>query len=180
MKKRSKRNKRSKRSIKNLYDGTDRFKIKNIVNIHDDLIKDLNEINKNSKLKYYYKLDFTDEKEYKELINEKNLDKIKFKLDNYINFVKDSKLYPEKYLQNFKKKYLKGLLKIQENINNILIMEHDINNYPRLSKQESYEEVEGEYLPETRKYRHKSDKRRSRIIVKNKIFDIIDNDDENL
>lgn len=149
--------KRSKR----IYDGTDRFKIKSTKSIYNDLLEQLNDLNKNSKLKYYYEIDFTKEKEYKELILEKDLDKIKNKLDNYIDMITNSILYPSEYLKNFKNRYLTELLKIRDNMNEILILKPFIEKPPSLIRQESYEEIESKDYPKARRYVHRLDKRKS-------------------
>ena len=109
------------------------------------------------------------------------MNEIKIKLDKYINIVEKSILYPSDYLKKFKNRYLNELLKIRDDINNTLILEpkNIIPTKPIFSRKESYDEIESE-SPHTRKYIHKTDRRKSRVVVKDKVFDIIDIDLENL
>lgn len=144
---------RKERRMNRKYDGTD-----SSPTIQYDLSKKLNNIKDYSKLNYNYDIDFTKEPEYKELILEKDLNKIKIKLDIYINMVKNSVLYPSDYLKNFKNRYLNELLKIKDHINESLYKKNIINK-PIFLRQESYEEIVREN-PNTRKYVHTSDKRK--------------------
>jgi len=160
------------KNVKEVKEVKNNDKIKSYISIQDDLLKKLNDIKNYSKLNYKYDIDFTKEPEYEQLIMEKDINKIKIKLDNYIIMVKNSVLYPIDYLRNFKNRYLDELLKIRDNINDTLILEpKNFINKPNLVRQESYEEIESE-TPNTRKYIHKLDKRKSRFVINDKIFDI--------
>lgn len=161
----SERNQRNQIRMSRKYDGAD-----SSPTIKYDLSKKLNNIKDYSKLNYNYDIDFTKEPEYKELILEKDLNKIKIKLDIYINMVKNSVLYPSDYLKNFKNRYLNELLKIKDNINESLYTKNIINK-PIFFRNESYGEIVSEN-PNKRKYVHTSDKRKSRVVVNNKVFDI--------
>ena len=81
-KKRSKsKSKKRTRSYKK--DGANRFKIK-YEPIQKSFLDSLNNIDKYSKLKYIYYIDFTEEPEYQDLIRQTDLPNIKKKLDGVL------------------------------------------------------------------------------------------------
>lgn len=136
-----------------------------------NLEKQLNNINKSAILKYNYVVNFTDEPEYKELISENNLDKIKIKLDNYIDMVQKSVLYPSEYLKNFKLNYLTELKKIKENL----------EGSPKIKRKDSFEEIESNVIG-MKKYKHYKNPKISKYIKQiggnTKEFLIVDSDGE--
>ncbi len=166
---------KNKLKTKKIYDGT----ITNITskNIQQELLKGLEKIKKLARLNYKHLIDFTLEKEYEDLINEKDLDKIKEKMNKYINMIKKVQLCPLVELNNFRNKYLEELVKIQHNLEDILILEKNPEKIV-LFKQESYESEPYIKSPSSRAvYRHKTDQKKSKVIINNMRFDIEDVDD---
>lgn len=157
------RNRNRSRSKKRSNQASKKYKV--------NLEKQLNNINKSAILKYNYMVNFTDEPEYKELMSENNLDKIKIKLDNYIDMVQKSVLYPSEYLKNFKLKYLNELEKIKENL----------ERSPKIKRKNSFEEIESN-VPGMKKYKHyknpKISKYTKQIGGNTKEFLIVDSDEE--
>lgn len=136
-----------------------------------NLEKQLNNINKAGILKYKYVVNFTDEPEYNELISENNLDKIKIKLDNYIDMVKKSVLYPSEYLKKFKLNYVAELEKIKEKL----------KGTSKMKRKDSFEEIESNVVG-MKKYKHyknpKISKYTKQIGGNIKEFLIIDSEEE--
>ena len=178
----------SKSRTKNLKnDGADnpgRFSIKSESNINKTILKQLEDINQYAKLKYNFDIDFTTEKEFKDLKKEQNLSFLKIKLNDYIKLVKNSILYPKKELDDFKQKYLKKLLKIKEEIDDILylptykkkIIKRKVDIIPTieegecipfLSRQSSYEDQPYKVFDTFQKHKHKTDPNKTRVILKN-------------
>ena len=121
-KSRSRKKSTRKRSKSKRNDGAGRFSIKSKSNINETILKQLKDIDKYAKLKYNYDIDFTKEKEFRNLEKEHNLSFLKIKLNEYIQLVKNSLLYPKMQLNDFKQNYLKKLLKIQDEIDDILYL----------------------------------------------------------
>ncbi len=176
-------NKESKKvNIVKVYKDKDKLKTKKITNIstkniQETLIEDLQKIRKLARLTYQHTIDFTLEKEYNDLINERDLEKIKEKMKNYIKMIQKVQLCPVTELNNFRQKYLNEILKIKDNLEDVLILEK-IPEIPNLLRQESYESEPYIRSPSSRTvYRHKTDEKKSKVIIKNMRFDIEDVDD---
>ena len=107
-----------------------RFNVKSVKNINNEVSSELKKITRDAKLKYVFNIDFTEEKEFQDILKSDNFSNTKLKLNKYINLVEKSILYPEKQTEDFRKNYLKKLLKLKENLNNVVYLPQ---KYPRKS-----------------------------------------------
>ena len=99
-----------------------RFRVKSVINLNEFITKELENIYDDAKLNYNYNIDFTKEKEFKDIMNAKDYKYIKFKFDKYIELVKNSILYPKKEIKIFRQNYLKKLLKLKERLDDIVYL----------------------------------------------------------
>lgn len=118
-KKSKKRSRGKKRSRSFKKDGAREFKVTR-GNMKDSLLKSLNDINKLSKLKYNYDIDFKDSDEYRNLVKQEDLPNIKEKLAAYIKFIRNSMIYPKEETDAFKNRYLQKLEEIKERFDDML------------------------------------------------------------
>jgi hypothetical protein len=158
---------KSRRKVK--YDGVGRFKLK-YETIQNNLLNQLRKVENHSNIAFDFKIDFAKGAVYEELINQTDLSDIKNKLNQYIRYVQYSELCPKEELEKFRKRYLDDLKKIKEKLDEMESVEPEI---PLLFRQESYEETPV-IRDNLREYRHKTDTRRKRIILDDRIFDIVE------
>ena len=157
----------------------------------DKFITKLKNANRYAKLNYKYDIDFTDEKEFKDILKEKSISLLKVKLNRYINLVKNSVLYPKVETENFRNEYLKKLLELKKNIYSIpslpaypkkFLKKRSINvlspieeNTIGLSRQSSFEDSPYEQSYNLIKYKHKINPNKKRVYyTSDKYFDIED------
>ena len=157
----------------------------------DKFITKLKNANRYAKLNYKYDIDFTDEKEFKDILKEKSISLLKVKLNRYINLVKNSVLYPKVETENFRNEYLKKLLELKKNIYSIpslpaypkkFLKKRSINvlspieeNNIGLSRQSSFEDSPYEQSYNLIKYKHKINPNKKRVYyTSDKYFDIED------
>lgn len=130
-------------------------------------------IKKLGKITYQYTIDFRDEKEYLDLLNETNLDKIKEKMYMYMNMVNKVQLCPLKELLQFRNKYYEELIKIQNDLEDIVLLkEYNVN----LLRQESFENEPYITVGNKSVYKHKNNTKRTKVVVDKFTFDINDLD----
>ena len=72
-----------------------RFNVKSVKNINNEVSSELKKITRDAKLKYVFNIDFTEEKEFQDILKSDNFSNTKLKLNKYINLVEKSILYPE-------------------------------------------------------------------------------------
>lgn len=166
-----------------------RFNVKSVKNINNEVSSELKKITRDAKLKYVFNIDFTEEKEFQDILKSDNFSNTKLKLNKYINLVEKSILYPEKQTEDFRKNYLKKLLKLKENLNNVVYLPQ---KYPRKSpkkplnilsplsetppirkRQSSYEELPY-YENGKQIYLHKTNPKKQKVYVSGKMFEIED------
>jgi hypothetical protein len=186
------RNRSGKRSTKTKSrrknDGTGnigRFKINSVTNVNEDVRKKLYRIEDDAKLSYKVNVDFMRKKEFSDILKSKDINFIKFNLDRYIDTVKNAVLYPQNKINKFRKKYLKKLLDIKEELDKVVLLR---SKYPRkiikkvdilpsvyeyeeydellpisgLTRQSSYQDEPYEGSGMLKKYKHKTDPRKER------------------
>ena len=166
-----------------------RFNVKSVKNINNEVSSELEKITRDAKLKYVFNIDFTEEKEFQDILKSDNFSNTKLKLNKYIDLVEKSILYPEKQTEDFRKNYLKKLLKLKENLNNVVYLPQ---KYPRKSpkkplnilsplsetppirkRQSSYEELP--YYENGKEiFRHKTNPNKQKVYVSGKMFEIED------
>jgi hypothetical protein len=199
LKSRRKRSTKLKSRRKN--DGTGnigRFKINSVTNVNEDVRKKLYQIEDDAKLSYKVNVDFMKKKEFSDILKSKDINFIKFNLDRYIDSVKETVLYPQNKINKFRRKYLKKLLEIKEDLDKIALLrrkyprkikkkvdilpslyeyeEHD-ELYPILgmSRQSSYQDEPYEGTGILKKYKHKTDPYKERHYYEdNRYFEVED------
>jgi len=197
MKRKSRSKNRKRKSKSPVKDGTKvgRFSVKSVTNINNFVSSELKNITRDAKMKYIFDIDFTQEKEFQDILKSENISFIKVKLNKYIDVVKKSTLYPKKQTENFRQNYLKKLLNLKERLNDIIYLpqkysrkhkkplnttlspinenEEDEYSLP-VMRQSSYEE--DPYLENGKlMYKHKKDSHKKRYYWKNdRYFDIED------
>jgi hypothetical protein len=160
-----------------------RFSVKSVKNINNEVSSELKKITRDAKLEYLFNIDFTEEKEFQDVLKSNNISNTKLKLNKYINLVEKS--------IDIRNNYLKKLLKLKANLNNVVYLPQ---KYPRKSpkkplnilsplsetpppiirkRQSSYEEVP--YYENGKEiFRHKTNPNKQKIYVRGKMFEIED------
>jgi hypothetical protein len=157
-----------------------RFSVKSVKNINNEVSSELKKITRDAKLEY---IDFTEEKEFQDVLKSNNISNTKLKLNKYINLVEKS--------IDLRNNYLKKLLKLKANLNNVVYLPQ---KYPRKSpkkplnilsplsetpppiirkRQSSYEEIPY-YENGKQIYLHKTNPKKQKIYVRGKMFEIED------
>ena len=182
---------RSPKRLKSLKSGKKigRFNVKSVLNINNDVATELKKITREAKLKYMFNIDFTEEKEFQDILKSDNFSNTKLKLNKYIDLVKKSILYPKKQTEDFRKNYLKKLLELKQNLNDVMYLPQ---KYPRKSpkkplnilsplsetppimkRQSSYEEIPY-YKNGKQIFLHKTNPNKQKVYVSGKMFEIED------
>ena len=140
-------------------------------NIQENVLENLENIKKLGKIRYQYTIDFRDEKEYLDLLNETDLDKIKEKMYIYINMINNVQLCPLKQLIEFRNKYSKELIKILGDLEDIVVLKQSTNT---ITRQESFESEPSIKIGNKSVYKHKTDSNRKKIVIDKFSFDVVD------